>query len=306
MRKRAELLRITSEQLASQIEHFPKGQIVGVVRRNGEKHFATMLNTLVVPISSFADIPAGYHAVTTDRTFAKHVSPERIPAGQQGILLCVSIATLPEFRGMTYAQQTINHGVKFAERHDLLAVPYSAPRGFGLYRLAHPNAKIEDYLIITRPPRKSDAYTDYCARLKELNRTRQRLFRATYGGGLHPLSHEEWLKEAFIDAEQIVAGRKPSRDAFVSFFERRGRWFEETYGKPPTVVDYIRLTGRRHIDPVLDFHIQNGADFIYDAKGNVAGIFADSRPEDIFAAGYNICLTYSASPLFNPWMGKEI
>ncbi|MEM4389924.1 MAG: hypothetical protein QXG98_04645 [Candidatus Micrarchaeia archaeon] len=295
MRQRAELLRITREQLASQLKHFPEGQIVGIVRQQGQLKLATMLNTLVWPVGSIADIPGSYREITAERTFAAHVPPARIPPGKQGVLFCVSIAAGPEFRGLTYAQQTIEHGVKFAERRGLLAVPYSAPRGFGVYKLAHPNMSIEEYLLITRPPRSSDAYRDYCAHLKRLNHARRNLFRATYRGALRPLSHDEWQKEAFADA-----GSEPSREAFLSFLERRGVWFEKMYGKLPTVVDYIRLTGRHHIDPVMNFHIQNGADFIYDGNGDIACIFANSRPEDIFAAGYNICLTYSPSPLFRP------
>lgn len=62
------------------------------------------------------------------------------------------------------------------------------------------------------------------------------------------------------------------------------------------MADYLRYTGRRHVDQVMDMHIQNGADFLYDAHGRIACIFENSRPEDVLAAGYNVVLTYHYHP----------
>ena len=163
-------------------------------------------------------------------------------------------------------------------------MPFTAPRGFGIFLRHNPNTPIEEYLEITRPPVYSDFF-QYARWLRSLSS--HPLLLATYRYPLAGVDLATFAEEA----------RKPiGREAFLTFKEAYGASFKFMYGREMTVVDYIRLTGRRHVDGILNFHIHNGADFVY-ADGRITGIFPNSRPEDPTCAGYNIVMTYMYHPL---------
>ncbi len=292
---------IREAELLAQYRSFPAGQFIGITRggQSTGPVLASMLNTFVFAADTVADIPAGYDTVTSSRTFAHHSDPA-ICQDKTGVLICVSIAVPPVFRGRDYAQQTLKAGMEFAQKNGLLIVPYSAPRGFGAYLKRHPHTKIQDYLHITRKRRKisatgkaerraleRQAYRDYCKKIERFNKTDN---ARGLNQKLSPLSLYMFRHEAYY----VDAGG----NAYDSFRERHATWFFETYGRQMTIADYMRLSGRDHMDPVMNMHIQLGADFIYKGDGSIACVFEGSRPEDISAAGYNILLTYSYNPEF--------
>ena len=104
----------------------------------------------------------------------------------------------------------------------------------------------------------------------------------------------------FEDEFSDFSSKPEGINAYFEFIKREGDWYSDLYGRIPTIVDFIRSTGREHIDPVLNFHIQNGADFIYNRDWKILGVLENSRPEDVFSSGYNILLNYGFTPLFFP------
>lgn len=302
-------LSTTPELLREQHDRFPEGQIVIAVR--GHEYLASdsqpveaeviagLLSTLVLPIRSIADIPSSYAAVTTNRTFALHTPVSSLPSDAVPMLFCVSVAIDPPFQLFGLAQSLLNFGIEFAAQHGLIAAPFSAPRGFGVFHKTHPDVPIQDYLeetwsVPSAPPLGDPRlvmpappdYPKYLEHLAFLNA--RRIVQATYGKPLDPM--DQYLFE--------IEQKKPAgREAFLEFKERFGQRFKHVYGRAPTIVDYIRYSGRMHIDPVMEMHIKNGADFLYTPDGRIACIFENGRPEDVMAAGYNIVLTYQPHPL---------
>ena len=287
-------LYITRQQLQRQHESFPEGQMVVWQRmRNGtgkvEEVPVALLSTVPWAIQRTEDIPTTYDAVTTYRMFTKNqILPPEVLWDDPAIanmLFCVSIAVDPAFQGRDIAQDTLNFAIGFAQERQLVAAPYSAPRDYGAYLKRHPGTTIEGYLQCTKPGKGS--YRDYQRHVAALNR--RELVRATYGRPLEPLPKAEW--------ERIHEEETGDR-AYRRFRNICSEWFQKRYGWEPTVVDYIRLSGRRHYDRTMNLHIGNGADFLYDDRGNITAVFPNSRPEDVQAAGYNIVLVYNPHPLF--------
>lgn len=282
--ERARALCISEGLLQTQHLRFPAGQIVGRVTLGDTEVPASLLSTVVHPIRSFREIKDSYAGVTSERTFSLHVSPDHLLPGQVGMLFCVSIAVHPDFQSVDLVSATLHMGLELAELHKLVAAPFSAPRGFGAFLKKHPGVPIQEYLEWTRPVELVSG--SYLGRLDHFNQ--RKLTHSTYTRPLNLLPD---------DISKPEQAKERGREAYLRFKTLHGAWFRDNYGRELTVVDYVRLTGRRHIDPVLDIHIQNGADFIYD-NGQITCIFPNSRPEDVQAAGYNIVMVYH--PLILP------
>ena len=171
-------------------------------------------------------------------------------------------------------------------------MPLSAPRGFGAFRRTHPDVSLEEYRLWTCPvpqPEDTVAIRQRLHRLQDGNP----LTNATYRAPLRPIP--AYIRD-ILPFSAWGAGVGPYR-WFVGMY---GSTFNASYGRYPTVVDFIRLTGRRHMDPVLDMHLQNGADFATDERRSIPEIRARSRPDDVQAAGFNILLTYDPLPKIKP------
>ncbi len=291
--ERASGLKINIDLLKAQCAAFPDGQIVGRLERDDGIVPVSMLSTFVMAIQEPQDILPGYANITSDRTFARHVDPSSLANGQTGVLYCVSIATDPQFQGKVFALNTLTYGIGLAASKGLAAVPYSAPRGFGAYRRRFPEIEIMTYLHTTKPVKDHDLAKSserYMKRLAELNEADT---TKVYSKKLEPLSFELFCAEAYAPE---------GFSAYSEFRSRYGNWFKQQYGHELTIVDYIRLSGRQHVDPVMNMHIQFGADFIYDQSGRITCVFRNSRPEDVSADGYNVVLTYHHRSIFT---GKQ-
>lgn len=258
-------LHTNEELLRKEHDRFPEGQIVIAVKGNElsaanvpaeVEVIAGLLSTMAYPIRSLSDIPSTYDGLTVHRTFASHVPLDSFRSMSDAVpmLFCVSVAIDPPFQFFGLAQTLLNFGIEFAGRQGLIAAPFSAVRGYGAFLKEHPDISVERYLEWTWCPSSSSSasplppdYTRYLQRINFLNS--RSIVPATYGKPLAPLIGEKFNLE-----QQKPAGL----EAYLEFIEHSGRWFMELYGRLPTVVDYLRLTGRRHIDPVMDLHIQNG------------------------------------------------
>ena len=274
-----ERMRVTPELLGKQMERFPDGQLIFDQLGSVLAHLATTVRR----VRSLSDLPRSYDEATAERTFSNHF-PIAGLNGDLGMLLCTSITVDPIQGEMQHALVLLNAGIRFAEELGLVAAPFTAPRGFGRFLRRNKEVTIEQYLEMTSVDTEVDLdeYRRYLSRLNE-----KRIVRETYGRLLEPLDEQQLRKELEKEA---------GLEAFRSFKRENNGWFKETYGREMTVVDYIRLTMRRHEDGVLSMHIQNGADFIYE-DGRIVGILPGSRPEDPTCAGVNIVMTYGAHPL---------
>ena len=289
--ERARGLKINIDILKAQYTAFPDGQIVGRLTKDDGIVPVSMLSTFVMAIQRPQDILPGYANVTSNRTFARHVDPKSIADGQTGLLFCVSIITDPQFQGKIFALNTLTYGIGLAASRGLAAVSYSAPRGFGAYRRRFPEIEIMTYLHTTKPIKDEDhdlakSSQRYTRRLAELNEADT---AKIYSKKLEPLPVDLFFAEAYAPE---------GFSAYSEFRSRYGNWCKQQYGHELTIVDYIRLSGRQHVDPVMNMHIQFGADFIYDQDGRITCVFRNSRPEDVSADGYNVALTYHHRSIF--------
>ncbi len=284
--ERSKALEIGEEELRTRFALFPEGQIVG---RTGEGIIASMLNTRLAFIESADELRVGYKRISSEAIEPDIRDTNAIARarGQVGTLIYFSIVTDPQFQRKDLALATLAHGIEIASQLGLAAVPFSAPHGFGAYRKRFPEVEIMTYLHTTKPPIDENqmvAYDKYVRKIEQFNSSDT----AHYSKPLEPLSFEDFIREAYMPE---------GLSSYVDFKGRCGAWFKAQYGREPTVVDYIRITGRQHVDPVMNMHIQFGADFIYK-DGRIACVFPNSRPEDVMAGGYNVALTYHHRNIF--------
>lgn len=287
--ERSKALEIDEDELRVRFALFPEGQIVG---RTEQSALVSMLNTRLIFIRSADEIRAGYKRMSSEpmEPDVRQIDGNAQIADHVGILVCFSIVTDPQFQGKDVALATLAHGIEIASQLGLAAVPYSAPRGFGAYRKRFPEVEIMTYLHITKPAKTDDSMAEMYRRYTQaLERFNNANTARIYTQRLKPIDTTLFTTEAFAPE---------GFSAYSEFKFRHGSWFRAQYGREPTVVDYIRITGRQHVDPVMNMHIQFGADFIYDRDGRITCVFEDSRSEDVMAGGYNVALTYHHRNIF--------
>lgn len=285
-------IEISPAQIEAKIRNFPEGQIVA--SEDGSERPVSMINIMLAPYSRFAPLGPGYERITGGRTFSTHTRFEelmaRLDAGEEmlAIAICASIAVHPDFRRNGFAHETLNYAISFAEANGLIAVPYSAPRGFGAARAAEPGLAIMDYLHRTLP---SDQ--PYERHLEKLERLSGRAGRAFADGFGMPRPTEDRFR--FYNSMPPDRAGEPT--AFSLFSMADAPQLRRAYGREMTIEDFCVLSGRRHVDPTMRMHIENGARFLRDEDGRIGAVFEGSRPEDRAAAGYNIALSYWYHPL---------
>jgi GNAT superfamily N-acetyltransferase len=295
-------LGISPAQLRSEIGNFPEGQIVGSENGSGEP--VSMINMLLSCYTPMG-IRGGYAALTGNRTFSTHVPPGELAEMVEGrddalaVAYCVSIAVAPEHARNGYAKETLDYAIAFARANGLIAVPYSAPRGFGSARKRCPSLGIRDYLHLTKSSGTDyESFRERTARMNALGRAGA----AFAGGGGLIREPSRSIFEEYRDMGDDALDCPRGRTAFDRFMERDGGDLAGTYGRDMTVEDFCLLSGRRLMDPVMRMHVENGARFIRDREGRITAVFARSRPKDGAACGYNIALTYGYHRLFgHPW-----
>ncbi|HSB47131.1 MAG TPA: hypothetical protein VLD37_03890 [Candidatus Bilamarchaeum sp.] len=277
------------------MRNFPEGQIVGC--EGGVP--VSMINIMLTDFDSSSGFTAGYERVSGGRTFSTHVPfAELLERADWGthlpVALCMSIAVLRSHAKNGYAIETLNHAITFAEENGIIAVPYSAPRGFAQALARNPGLSLETYLHMTVP---GAGYDEHAARVGRLNMM-PRITRA-FGNGTG--SSLMLARDALYNEYQAMGRDGPDTGqkdlAFSRFLETDGYSFFRAYGRYPHVEDFCLLTGRKLLDPVMRMHVENGARFIRDANGRITAAFGNSRPEDTAAAGYNVLLTYGYHPL---------
>ncbi|MFN7990761.1 MAG: hypothetical protein U0R44_01245 [Candidatus Micrarchaeia archaeon] len=286
---------ISREQIEAKIRNFPEGQIVGC--ENGVPK--SMINIMLTGFTPDQGFTGGYDKVTGNRTFSTHASTDSLFAGMLAdeemlpVALCVSIAVSKEHARNGFAHETLNFAIGFAENNGLIAAPYSAPRGFGTARAMNPQLDIHTYLHMTVPSALDyEAHLDRIDRMNRLARVRAafRTKRSPEGAIKAPISpifyHYREMGEDRLD--MAVA-----ETAFGRFASTDGLIIADILGRTPTVEDFCVFSGRKMMDPVMRMHVENGARFIRGPDGSLAAVFADSRPEDTAAAGYNVVLTYA-------------
>ncbi|MEW6721838.1 MAG: hypothetical protein AB1324_01095 [Candidatus Micrarchaeota archaeon] len=297
---------ISREQLESQMERFPAGQIVGC--EPGSSVPLTMINMMLGEFNPAAGIPAGYANLTGDRTFSTHIAPQKllprmaVSTDSVPAAFCVSIAVAKECQGKGYAIETLNYAIRFAEANGMAAVPYSAPRGFGSARRRLPELGIYDYLHMTKA--SPAGYEDYASRLDAL--AAHARIAAAFSNGVprvpRAVSRSMFGRYQKLGDDPLDA--QPGATAFARFLLEDAPALAQIYGRQMTIEDFVILSGRKMRDPVIGMHVENGARFIRDAKGGISAVFPESRPDDGAAAGYNIALTYACHPLFGHFWGK--
>jgi GNAT superfamily N-acetyltransferase len=284
---------ISEAQIRSKIRNFPEGQIVGC-DESGKP--LSMINMMLAGFDQESGFPGGYEAVSGGRTFSTHVPyDELITSGKLPVAFCFSIAVLKAHAKHGYATETLNYAIAFAEENGIIAVPYSAPRGFGAARKANPELDIITYLHMTGP--SDESYDEHMLKIDLLNEM-PRILRA-----FRPLKGGEAIRAVtkdIYDAYQAIGPDSfsdPRKTAYAAFLAEDGEGFRKIYGRTPTIEDFCMLSGRKLRDPVMRMHVENGARFIRNGSGRLTSIFEDSRPEDSAALGYNILLTYGYHPL---------
>ncbi len=286
-------IEISATQIEAKITNFPRGQIVAF--EDGSERPVSMINIMLALYSPSVRLSGGYERITGGRTFSTHLPfaelMARLDSGEDAlpIAICASIAVHPEFRRNGYAHETLNYAIAFAEANGLAAVPYSAPRGFGAARMDEPGLAIMDYLHRTLP---SDQ--PYLRHLERMQRLEKRVGAAFADGFGMPRPTEDRYR--FYNS--MPPDRSGEATAFSLFSSTDGPQLRRMYGREMTVEDFCILSGRRHADPTMRMHIENGARFLRDQWGRITSVFEGSRPEDKAAAGYNIALSYGYHPLF--------
>ncbi len=291
---------IRREQLEAQMAAFPEGQIVGVEKESGRT--VSMINIMVAAYSPDQGFTAGYERVSGGRTFSTHQSPEgvlrRRAAGEDVIpvALCMSIAVHPDFMRNGFAYETLNHAIRFAERNSLAAVPYSAPRGLGAARRENPSLALHDYLHLTRP--SGSTYAAHLARLERMLSVPRMIRPYLMSGGRHGLfTASKGLFERCQAMGEDTFRTRGGQTAFDRFLEAEGQALEDIFGRPVTIEDFCIIGGRKHADPTMRMHIENGARFIR-REGRITAAFEGSRPEDRAADGCNVVLSYAYDAAF--------
>ncbi len=286
-------IEISAAQIEAKIGNFPQGQIVAF--EDGSERPVSMINIMLAPYSPLARLSGGYERITGGRTFSTHLPFEDLMALLDAgavmlpIAICASIAVHPDFRRNGYAHETLNYAISFAEANGLIAVPYSAPRGFGAARLAEPGLAMMDYLHRTLP--SDQPHLSYLEKLQRLERRAGAAFADGFG---MPRPTEDRYR--FYNSMPPDRAGEPT--AFSVFSSTDGPQLRKMYGREMTIEDFCILSGRRHADPTMRMHIENGARFLRDGGGGITSVFEGSRPEDRAAAGYNIALSYGYHPLF--------
>ncbi len=291
---------IATDQLEAQMAAFPEGQIVGVERESGR--VVSMINIMVAAYSPSAGFMGGYERVSGGRTFSTHLSPESVRwlamSGETvlPVALCMSIAVHPEFMRNGFAYETLNHAIAFAERNGLVATPYSAPRGLGAARRENPSLALVDYLHMTMP--SGSTYAAHLGRLERMLSVPRMIRPYLMSGGRHGL----WTasKELFGRCQEMgpdTPSTSPDRRAFGRFLETDAAALEDALARPVTIEDFCILGGRKHVDPTMRMHIENGARFIRK-DGRITAAFERSRPEDRAADGCNVVLSYAFDAAF--------
>jgi len=299
-------IRISADQLRASMRNFPDGQIVGCEK--GSDTPVSMINIMLALFDPKKGFEPGYERVTGGRTFATTVPPDVLFAEVERrgngnslpVAFCISIAVPPEYGKGGYAFETLNYAIMFSNVNRLIPAPYSAPRGFARAREKNPSLDIMDYLHMTRP--FGHLFPAYLAKIGAIcNRL------APAFGGRTILDKELFARYQNRPVDSLRAPREET--AFGLFRKIDGGIYEWKYGRPLTIEDFCILTGRQLLDPVIGMHVGNGARFIRDGEGRIAAVFADSRPEDPAALGYNIVLSYGYHPLlghrFAPVEGAE-
>lgn len=285
---------IAESQLVSKMRMFPEGQIVGEHPDSGLA--ASMINIMLAGFDGTGFTP-GYEKVSGGRTFSTHTPLEQIlDNGQMPVALCMSIAVRKEFSQHGYALETLNHAIRFAEENGILAVPYSAPRGFASAREKNPSLEIVPYLHMSVP--SGMTYDEHIARVRRINHVGRiaRAFRMRDGvAGVMEVTGD--LYREYQEMGRDRPDTPWERLAYFRFFARDGEQFFKVYGRYPLMEDFCLLTGRKPLDSVMRMHVDNGARFIRDGSASLSGVFEGSRPEDKAALGYNVLLTYGYHPL---------
>ncbi|MDO8553548.1 MAG: hypothetical protein Q7S22_01970 [Candidatus Micrarchaeota archaeon] len=283
-------LAIAEWQLAAQMKNFSEGQIVASL--DGSSSAAGMINTLVRLIGDVSHIPR-YVPLTGDRTFKTHVRIEDVSriareTAQIPVIFCVSIVVDPTTQGSGVALSILHHAISVGESNGFYVVPYSAPRDLAEFAFLYPEHKftVVDYLSYTRSSKRS--YLEYYARLLAFNNGRGKLF---YKNPLEPSSQSNY--ELDNDPNENTDSMKLAFARFKYLYERR---FNLKEGRGITVEDYILMTGRSHVDSVLDMHIRNGARFLRDSSGSIT-VRYNSRLGDLQAQEINVPLAYTPHPL---------
>jgi|GEM_PF-6193338 len=284
---------ISVEQLRAAMVNFPDGQIVGCGK--GTDVPVSMINIMLTLFDPAKGFEGGYEKVTGGRTFSTSTPPAGLfaEAGRrEGCVLpvafCVSIAIPPENARAGYAFETLNYAIMFANVNGLVAAPYSAPRGFARAKEKNPGLAVMDYLHMTKPLRVP--FEEYLAKIAVIMNRLAPAF-----GGRAVLERETYGRYQNMPADDIHASRENTAFGFFSKFSAAA--YSWKHGREMTVEDFCIITGRQLLDPVIGMHISNGARFIRDESGNIAAVFANSRPEDAAALGYNIILSYHYHPL---------
>lgn len=289
---------IDESQLISKILNFPEGQIVGCESEGGKP--VSMINIMLTDFDPESGFVAGYEKVTGGRTFSTHVPIpellEMMDLGRLPVALCVSIAVLRSHAKNGYAVETLNHAITLAEDNGIIAVPYSAPRGFASALEKNPGLDLETYLHMTVP--SGIGFDDHIARIRRLN-TVARINRA-FRDGKRAGSIREVTEKLYYEYQEMGTDHPGTRRrdvAYFRFLEKDGGTFFDNYGRIPLIEDFCLITGRKLLDPVMRMHVENGARFIRDAQANITAAFSGSRPEDTAAKGHNVLLTYGYHPL---------
>lgn len=295
-------IKITKEQIESKIANFPEGQIVGY--ETGTEKPISMINIMLAEFLPAKGFTKGYEKVSGGRTFSTNLSFNDVLKRREtvedmlAIALCVSIAVHPLHARNGYAHETLNYAIKFAEINGLIAVPYSAPRGFGNARMLNPDLDIITYLHMTNASDTSyESFVQRIAKLESQRRIRSAFPNRDRGVGMIRKPVES-IFNYYRDLGDDCIDRPFDKTAYSKFLVDDGKILSEIYGREMTIEDFCLLSGRKHIDPTMRMHIENGARFIRDNNGLITAVFENSRVEDIAAAGYNVILSYGYNKLF--------
>ena len=292
-------LMVSESQLAEQVTKFPEGQIVACFE--GSDIPIAMITILVRVFKGVTHIPGGYNSFTGDRTWNTHVPIEEAlrSASEIGgipIAFCMSIVVDPSVQSGGIALQLLNHAIEFGESAGLVVVPYSAPRGLAEFISKHPGIIFDDlatYLHLTKPPTVD--YGGYLARLNRFNTGKGSRF---YRIPLTALREDEFSRFNSEETYTVSNGTNSTSTVtipttgFGKSYRVLNEGFRAVHGRPLTVEDFVVLTGRSLIDPVMDMHVRNGARFLRLENGRIYA-FQESRLEDLQSGGWNVPLTYT-------------
>src|SRR4030095_1989142 len=172
-----------------------------------------------------------------------------------------------------------------------MAVPYSAPRGYGAALKLYPYLGIQEYLHLSVP--SDNDYSAHMLRVERMN-AKQRM-REAFDGDLILLGPDIFYIANAMGSDPLTSRMEDT--AFARFYQEHNATFRLVYDRDMRAEDFCLLTARELLDPVMRMHVDNGARFIRE-NGKIAAGFEGSRPEDGAAAGYNIVLSYGYHQLF--------